>query len=102
MQEARASSIIPRRTRALPAFEAPSLVASRRSRRGTREPGYPGDGSTVAQVACEHLMHEHIGGFDADADDLGQALHHRIRPGVRRVLDTFQSRPFRSPSSARE
>src|SRR5829696_364313 len=40
----------------------------------------------VAQVAGQDLMHEHVGGLEANPDHSGQQTHHRMRPfvGLRR------------------
>src|SRR3954464_2738307 len=65
------------------AFLPPSGAALVRRAGETR---VAGDSSAVAQVAGEDLMHEHVGGLDANPDYPGQQTHHRMRPlvGLRR------------------
>ena len=68
-----ASWIRPRRTRALPDFASPfsRLLAATFVRRAG-QPGVACHGSSVAQVAGEHLLHQHVRRLDADSDDAGQ------------------------------
>ena len=93
---ARASSIIPRRTRWMPAFERPLLSSPRAALvGGTREAGDAGDGSTVAQVACEHFAARAYRRFRcrcrrpwsgfAPSTRLGCPLSWSGRPGPRRA-----------------
>src|SRR5215831_15380087 len=48
--------------------------------------------SLVAQVASEDFVNEHVGGLDTNSQDPSQHADHRMRPFVRRLLKSLQSR----------
>ena len=65
----------------------PSASLSRRLVVGrSGETGIASDRPPVTQVAREHLLHQHVGGFDADVDNSCQQLRHRVRPVARRLV----------------
>src|SRR6516164_4441291 len=47
------------------------------------------EGSTIPDVAREHLLHEHVRGLDADADDLRKQPYHRMALLVGRSRQAF-------------
>src|ERR671911_1063988 len=62
--------------------------------RRAREPGIARHGPSVAKISAEHLLHQHVGRLDANADDAGQEAHHRMWPRRRRLFQTHEAGPF--------
>ena len=88
-----ASWIMPRRTRALPALASP--FSRRLAPLSSGEPveaGVAGHRPSVAQVAREDLVHQHVRRLDADADHACQQPNHRVRPFVGCLAQSFEAR----------
>src|SRR5258708_12217929 len=56
-------------------FLAPALAALVRC---TGQPGIARNGSAIAQIARQHLIHQHVGSFDADAQNPCDQTNHRV------------------------
>ena len=84
---------MPRRTRALPALASPF---SRRSRaalvRRAGQAGIARHRPPVAQVARQDLVHQHVGGLDANPDDPRQQPHHRMAALLGLLLKPLRTR----------
>src|SRR5262245_26099563 len=68
----------------LPAFSA-TLVGR------AREAGITRYGPSVAHVSRQHLLHQHVGGLDANPDHARQQAHHGMRSITGRLLETLQA-----------
>src|SRR5262245_55461199 len=73
-----------------PLFQAPASALVRRTRQARITP----HSSSVAQVARQYLLHQHVGRLDADTNDPRQKAHHRMRSIAGRTLELFQPGAF--------
>jgi len=48
-------------------------------------------GPSVAHVSRPHLLHQHVGGLDANPDHARQQAHHGVWSITGRVLETLQA-----------
>ena len=60
--------------------------------RRARQAGVAGYRPSVAQVAREDLVHQHVRRLDADADHACQQPNHRVRPFFGCLLQSFEAR----------
>ena len=56
--------------------------------------GSTGHRPAVAQLSCQHLLHQHVGGLDADADDARQQANHALRRVRRGLPQPLQAGAF--------
>ena len=61
------------------------------------EPGITRDGPSVAQVARQRFLHQHVRGLDADPDHARQQAHHGVWSVTGRSLQTLQAHLLNLP-----